>query len=115
MQEIKKLGLLSIAKISGLAGILYGFIVGIMIAVIAAIYQSPAYAAALGTDYAAYSAMGWKAIILMPILMGALYFIAGIVIGLVYNLFAKWIGGIEVEFGTEKAERTIKFSGSKKK
>ncbi|MDO8516932.1 MAG: hypothetical protein Q7S33_02300 [Nanoarchaeota archaeon] len=111
MQEIKKLGSLSIAKISGLFGVLYGFVVGVMIGVISTMYNSPTYATALGADYTAYSTMGWAALIIMPILMGVLYFIAGIVMSVIYNLFAKQIGGIEVEF----AEKDIRPSSSKKK
>ena len=33
----------------------------------------------------------------MPIIYGAIGFIFGLISGFVYNLIAKWIGGIEVE------------------
>ncbi len=35
--------------------------------------------------------------IFMPIIYGVMGFVGGIVAAALYNLFARWIGGIEVE------------------
>ena len=41
--------------------------------------------------------LGGIFIVMLPILYGAMGFIGGIIGALIYNLVAKWIGGIEVE------------------
>ena len=43
------------------------------------------------------AALGLGAIIIFPIIYGILGFIVGAFGALIYNLVAKWIGGIEVE------------------
>ena len=44
------------------------------------------------------STLGYKSIIVFPILNGILYFIVGIILAFIYNLLASWIGGINLEF-----------------
>ena len=35
--------------------------------------------------------------ILMPVIYGVFGFVGGIIMAVIYNLIARWIGGIEVE------------------
>jgi ABC-type phosphate transport system permease subunit len=44
------------------------------------------------------SGFGLMMIIIMPIMYAVMGFIAGVVGAFIYNVVAKWIGGIEVEF-----------------
>jgi len=88
MQEIKKLGILSIAKIAGLFGLVLGLVQGIVFLI------SPDLAAMYGVVFE-----GWKAIVLMPIMGAVIYFISGVVVAVFYNLFAKLVGGVRIEFG----------------
>lgn len=89
--EVKKIGLLSLAKIAGLFGVVYGLISGILIAIV--VSKVPLLAEQLGL----VSQWGAKSIIILPVINGAAYFIAGIVLAFIYNLLASWIGGIKVE------------------
>ena len=42
-------------------------------------------------------AMGIGFMLFMPIMYAVMGFLVGVICGWLYNLFAKWIGGIEVE------------------
>jgi len=98
--ELKKIGLLSVAKIAGLFGVLYGLVLGIFYSFI---YSKSSTLASLGQQIpAAVTTLGYASIIVMPIILGVAYFVAGIVIALIYNLLAKWLGGVKLEFKEEK-------------
>jgi hypothetical protein len=94
--EIKKIGVMSIARISMLFGILYGIISGIFSAVAYANIGS--ITEEINSQVPAIiSYLGYWSLIVMPILNGLFYFVAGALIALVYNLIANWIGGIKLE------------------
>lgn len=94
MQEIKKIGVMSVAKIALLFGVLIGLVMGVLMAIITNYLP----AEALSLIPASYTSMsGWTALIITPITYGVIYFISGILGALIYNLFASWIGGIKVE------------------
>lgn len=94
--ELKKVGILSLAKIAGLFGVIYGLISGILLSFI---YSKSDLLASLGTELpTTVTTLGYKSIIVLPILNGIVYFIAGIVLAFVYNLLASWIGGVKLEF-----------------
>jgi hypothetical protein len=95
MQELKKLGVMSVARVATLFGLIFGLIAGIYFAGIASLMPA-SEAAALGALGPMFS---WWAVIIMPILYGVMYFIAGIITSVIYNLFAKAVGGIEVDLG----------------
>lgn len=48
-------------------------------------------------SHAAFAGFGIIAMILFPLIYAVMGFMIGIVGAAIYNLFAKWIGGIEVE------------------
>jgi hypothetical protein len=50
-----------------------------------------------GQAFPAAFGLGAIFIVLLPILYGVMGFIGGIIAALIYNLVAKWIGGIEVD------------------
>jgi len=91
--ELKKIGVLSLAKIAGLFGVIYGFVSGILIVII--VSKVPTVAEQLGI----VSQWGAKSIIILPIINGATYFIAGIILAFIYNLITSWVGGIKVDLG----------------
>jgi hypothetical protein len=97
MQEIKKLGVLSTAKITLLFGVLFGLVAGLTVATASATLPAEAIPAGFG-EYI----YGWYAVIILPILYGIGYFISGLLGAVFYNLFVKWVGGIKVDFGTAK-------------
>jgi hypothetical protein len=94
---IKSVGVLSVAKILGL---IYGcmgliiapmfLLVGLMGSALGQQQNSP-LAGAFGVGF------GIGLAILAPLLYGAMGFVIGAIGALLYNLFAKWVGGFELE------------------
>ena len=104
--ELKKVGILSLAKIAGLFGVLYGIISGILVSIA---YSKAGALASLGQQLpATVTALGYKSLIVFPILNGIAYFIAGIVIAFIYNLLADWIGGVKLTLVEIKEEHKKK-------
>jgi len=97
--ELKKIGILSLGKIAGLFGVIYGLLAGILVSVVYAKLEAfPQMTEQLGL----ISQLGYSSIIILPILYGIIYFISGIVTAFIYNLLAGWIGGIELELRKQK-------------
>jgi len=93
MSELKKLGVLSVAKISAVSTAIFGLIAGIFIALLGTAIGALAGSAGVGAG------MGVFAIIALPIIYGVLGFISGAVGAFLYNIIAGWIGGVEMNFG----------------
>jgi len=89
MQEVKRIGVMSAAKILGLFGILIGLVGGIAIAILSNY-------AAVGEELPVMF-FGWQSIIIFPVFYAVVYFIAGALGALIYNLLAKMIGGIKID------------------
>jgi hypothetical protein len=87
MQELKKMGVLSVAKIYAAFGAIGGFLLGVFMTLIGA--------AAIGGLSGLY--FGVASIIIFPILYAILGFVGGAIFAFLYNLIAGWIGGIEIE------------------
>jgi len=97
MQEVKRIGVMSAAKLMALAGVLFGLIVGVLIAVF-----SSAIPGAAEVPGGFIYGLGLLSIIIFPIFYGVIYFISGALGALIYNLLAGWIGGIKIELGLKK-------------
>jgi hypothetical protein len=92
MHIIKAVGVLSVAKILGLIYGCLGLIfapIFLLVELVAALsgQQKTPFAGVFGVLFA----------ILMPILYGVMGFILGAIGALLYNLFAKLVGGFELE------------------
>ena len=70
---------------------IFGLILGIFYAILALILNSTEYLEE--TPYV----FGWWTILIFPLIYGVIGFIAGILGGSLYNLIAKWVGGIELD------------------
>jgi hypothetical protein len=92
MHVIKSVGVLSVAKIMGLVygclGLIFipFFLLMGLVGTMAGVKEG-AISGAIGIVFA----------IFMPVLYGIMGFVMGAIGALLYNLFAKWIGGIEVQ------------------
>jgi len=93
---LKKVGVLSAAKVYGLIGAIIGLFVGIIFAIMAAIFGAVAGAVIPGAG-GTFAGFGLLSIIIMPIILGAIMFIMGAVGAIIYNLVAGWVGGVELE------------------
>ncbi len=96
-RTLKSIEPISLAKISGLGYAAMGLLI------IPFMFIAPflmASAPATGEDAIPKGLMIGMAVgfaLAMPVIYGAIGFIFGLISGFVYNLIAKWVGGIEVD------------------
>jgi hypothetical protein len=88
MQKVKKIGVLSLAKIFGIIYAFFGFIGGILFTVLSLF--------GFNSDQLGYN-FGIGGLLLLPIIYGVFGFIGGLLSAYVYNLAAARLGGIVVE------------------
>ena len=100
---VKSVGLFSLAKILGIIYAFFGFIAGLFFSFFALI------GALVGSNFADSPEplvgifFGVGSVILFPILYGVLGFIGGIITAGIYNLTARWVGGLEIELEEKPA------------
>jgi hypothetical protein len=95
MRVIKSVGVLSVARIMGLIYGALGLIFMPFFLLMGVLGM------VTGGGHAAISGVAGIVLALMiPVLYGGLGFIMGAIGALLYNVFAKWAGGIEVEVNT---------------
>jgi len=82
MVVLKKIGVMSFAVIYAIMMAIFGLILGI------------GYAIMPGSPL---SGLGIYAIILVPIMYAAIGFVGGAISALLYNVLAKWVGGVKLE------------------
>lgn len=93
---IRRVGVLSAAKISAALYAAIGLIAGLFISLLSLIGA----AAALGGQHgggAMGALFGVGSIVLLPLFYGVLGFIGGAISAFIYNLVAGVVGGIEIE------------------
>lgn len=98
---VKSVGIVSLAKFMGLLYAGLGLLFGCIFALFS-LLGGGAMLAAGGADSGAagmgmMAGMGIGAVILFPIMYGILGFIAGLVSAFLFNLAAKFTGGLEIE------------------
>lgn len=94
---IKRISPLSLGKIQALAGIVIGLIVGLLMFVMGTVLGSFSSASGVAVPRGGLAMMGGLSIIMLPILYGIFGFVGGVIGAWVYNIVAKWIGGIEID------------------
>jgi len=95
MAVVRRIGVLSLAKITGVLYALLGLIIGACFSLISMI----------GTAFAPKEAgmggmgimFGVGAIIVLPIFYGLIGFISSLIGAAIYNGLAGWLGGVELE------------------
>lgn len=97
---IRRVGVLSVAKISAIIAAVIGLLIGILIflASLAGPMSSPdSMAGSNDAGMAWMSGLGALAIVVFPIMYGVVGFIGGAIQGFVYNIAAKFVGGVRIE------------------
>jgi hypothetical protein len=102
MKEIKKINVISLAKILGLSLAILGFIVGLVVGFIMFVIGS-FFGTSNGMTLLAPS-LGIIGFLIIPLLFGAIGFLLGGLSTLIYNLLASWVGGIEIEIGDKESD-----------
>lgn len=93
MAKIKKINVLSLAKVMGMIYALFGLVLGALLTLFSlmGINYSQADLGLVGVW------VGTIGIIIVPIVYGIVGFIFGLLIAALYNLIVRWIGGLEIE------------------
>jgi len=102
---VKRIGVLSAAKMYSLVGFGIGLIVGVIYGLIVMMFGAAMMMSSTGTSSSGAGAgagasgfiIGLLIMVGFPILYGAMCFIAGAIGGLIYNVAARIAGGIELE------------------
>ena len=84
--RIRKVGVLSVANISGVIYAIIGFLMGLVVVILGSDILVPL---GLGT-------LSYLSIIILPIIYGIIGFVGGAIIALLYNLAAKITKGIKL-------------------
>ena len=100
MWELKKLGVISVAKIYSIIMAIIGFVIGLFITIFTVIFGA-AMTSFPGATYPSMAfipiAIGLLSIIITPIMMGIAGFIIGAIFAILYNWVASWAGGVELD------------------
>lgn len=89
---LRRLGVLSLAKVYAVLFAIFGLIMGIVVAITAVIAGSVVGFGWFGAG------LGVLAIIVLPIMFALIGFIMGAVSAFLYNVVAGWVGGVEITF-----------------
>jgi len=100
VQTITKIGVISLAKILGMSGLIVGLIAGVIYGGILILLGIAG--AASGEEEAATFALagvggGLMVMVVVPIFYGGMSFVVGLIYGLVINLVLSLAGGLELE------------------
>tara|TARA_Y100000034_G_scaffold130083_1_gene187703 strand:+ start:510 stop:803 length:294 start_codon:yes stop_codon:yes gene_type:complete len=93
--ELKRISPLPFAKVSALLGAIMGLIFGLIIFSLSKLIANSQTPELASIAFANASAM---VIITLPIFYGIFGFLFGLISAVLYNLVAKWVGGINLEF-----------------
>jgi hypothetical protein len=98
---LKRIDVLSLGKISALLHAVAGLCAGLFFSAMWLFVSN--FAPTQNPEQARFFSLffGGAAIFFMPIFYAVLGFIAGILAAFFYNVFAGWLGGVELEFESE--------------
>ena len=90
---VKRIGPLSVAKVSGALYALMGLVIGAVMSAISVV------SGAMGGSESGMMGLifGAAAVILLPLLYGCIGFVMSLIGASLFNLAAGWVGGIELE------------------
>ena len=95
---IRRVNPISAAKVGGILGVLLGFVIGAMVSLVMLVAGSTLAGAEDAPGGAIFAMLfGAGAVVALPIFYGCIMFIGALVQAALYNLAAKWTGGIEVD------------------
>lgn len=92
MVEIRHLGVLSVAKISGIIYLIIGIILGLFLALF-----SIADPGSMGMTPLFSGALGLVIAVFLAVVYGIIGFVFGAIFAWIYNVVAGWFGGIKMD------------------
>ena len=95
---LRRVGVLSCGKVAGVLYGLLGLVFGVLLALVSlfGVGVAATQTAQSGTLLSFGALFGVGAVIFVPLLYGALGFVGGIITAALYNLVARWVGGVEL-------------------
>ncbi len=93
---VRRVGVLSVARIFGIVSAVFGLLGGVLMTLVFSTGALPE-AAQQDPGMAWIAGMGALAIVALPILYGIAGFIGGAIYAWIYNLAARFVGGIEID------------------
>jgi len=97
MVEVKKVNALSVGKISALLGAFTGFLMGVIFSILLRSLSNNAQL----QQAAGISALSTNQLIILPfqylLILGLICGLSGLLLAWVYNLIAKYSGGLKIE------------------
>ena len=104
---LKRIGPMSLAKISGILYMVLGLFIGLLFALFGLI-GAVAGAFSSGETQSPFFGIffGFGAIFIMPILYGLIGFVMGVVSAALYNIVAGFTGGVELDLETGAGPQT---------
>jgi len=100
---IKRVGPVSLAKILGIIYAIFGFVVGLFFSFFMLMGTVLGSVLEDSPEPLVGMIFGFGSVVAFPILYGVLGFIGGIITAGIYNIVARWIGGIEIELEEKPA------------
>lgn len=111
MQRVTHIGIISLAKIMGMSGVLFGLLVSIPYGLIVMMLGAAGGAAAEGNGFG-FAALGIGGglfvMAVLPLIYGALLFIIGLIQGLILNLVLHLGGGLELRIEAPRQMQPMK-------
>ena len=102
MEKLRKLRVFSFVKFHAVMGTLIGLLCGILYSfggLIIDVLVSRGWVTSQETPGLSYGTLlAFGALIGMPIIGATLGFLLGLIEAILYNVFAKWLGGIKLDF-----------------
>jgi hypothetical protein len=96
MAVLKKIGILSVARVYSLIGAVFGLVFGII--------QAAGYGYLSSINSPEIAGLGvsgsevYWGILTVPVFWGVFSFVLGALTAWLYNVFARWVGGVEIHF-----------------
>ena len=88
MKEVKRIGPVSVGKVSGIIGVVFGVIAGLILAL---------FSGALGGSFLGDN--WFVQLIGLTLIYAVGGFVGGVIYAALYNLVAGWVGGVKIELG----------------
>ena len=99
MWELKRLKVWPMSRIYAVLMAIMGFILGIFYFILGRVSSSLGISS---QETELFIKFGAAAIIILPIIYGLLGLVLGALSAFLYNLVARWVGGIEIQFDNKK-------------
>ena len=104
--ELKKIGVWSLGKIVAVISFIWGILYAILIIILQKVASG--LPTEITQNLTGITELGVQNIIWIPVFQLIFGFVTGVVVAWLYNLIAKYIGGIKLEFKEEKKEAVKK-------